>query len=213
MLAHLKTKFFRQIFTTIITIIQVSLAFPVSRLIIFLFSIKVRFPQEGLHLSKHKGILFVSNHQSYLDPFLIISSLPLFGGLLSTTPVRFPTTPDYMEKHILSPVATLFGCYSIGSNQAMRMQRLIFTRDILRKGGSLLLFPQGRLLPINTLLENKYEKGVSMLFETKASIIFVKIENFHTFFSSKKKSITFSSITDGGLTKEEKENVMRIFYS
>ncbi len=189
------------------------LSIPYEFFIISYFFIKINRPKNFVLPS---GVLLISNHQSRLDPF-IITYCTGFKNLRKILPMRFPVTPEYMKRPILGKLIKLIGGYNIGDTPLERMRKLLYTRDILNRKSNVLIFPEGKISKTSHIDCSEFKDGISVLFETKAPIVFVRIENFHSFsfrrnHSLHKKSITYSEIIESG-TVEEKINLMKKFYS
>lgn len=93
------------------------------------------------------GLLIASNHQSYLDPFLI--SVPIRRSL------RFLAWNEALEWPIAGRVMKLMGAWPL---QVERSDPAAIRRSIqwLRGGGALVIFPEGgRGLPNGSILRFK----------------------------------------------------------
>ena len=97
-------------------------------------------PQEG-------GVLIASNHQSYLDPFLI--------GVPIKRPLRFLAWNEALEWPVAGKMMKLMGAWPLqiqGSDPAAIRRSIQW----LRGGGALVIFPEGgRGLPNGSMVRFK----------------------------------------------------------
>ena len=78
------------------TLIQFA-TIPVNYILSKLLKLKVVRPS-NFHLEH--GTLIIANHQSKVDPFLISTHVGK-KNILNIVPIRYPVTPEYMNKKIL----------------------------------------------------------------------------------------------------------------
>jgi 1-acyl-sn-glycerol-3-phosphate acyltransferase len=104
--------------------------------------------QRGLeNIPLEGGLLIASNHQSYLDPFLI--SVPI------KRPLRFLAWNEALEWPVAGRVMRLMGAWPL---QLQRSDPAAIRRSIqwLRSGGALVIFPEGgRGLPNGSMVRFK----------------------------------------------------------
>jgi len=156
------------------------------------------------------GSLLISNHQSMADPFVILAHLP-FLAFLHMLPIRFPTDDERFHHSYLNsrffPLMTLLGCYSIGKTNQEKMLALFYTRQLLEKGYSVCLFPEGQIAQEKDV--QALQKGVEFLKNAARSVIFVRMHGFYekknASFLFKKRSITFGEVLSGPLTMNLEE--------
>ena len=79
--------------------------------ILFFLIFNVSHNYSSTKFSKKHSYIFLSNHPSKYDPFLIGAYLP-FSQLYKLLPLRFITTQDYMNKMRYKFVLSLCGCVS-----------------------------------------------------------------------------------------------------
>lgn len=142
-----------------------------SRILRYFFRADRRVSQTINQL--RRGSLIVSNHQSVLDPFIILAHLP-FRSLLKVIPVRFPTSHEYYK--YLRFLAFL-GSYDIGAGNRERMLGLFRTRNFLIEGKSVMIFPEGKICTGGEMLD--FQKGIGFLTDVSANTVFVKMEGFY----------------------------------
>lgn len=176
------------------------------------FYINVHRPQS---FDLPQGVLFIANHQSRVDPFLIIYSIG-FKNFINVLPARFPITAEYMSRPLIKHILTSFGGYNIGANSIERMKKLLYTRDILRRKGSILLFPEGRINKTGKIDCSSFKDGAAILFYENTPIVFVRLTGFSDFSwrtrtGADKRVITYSEVILEG-TPEEKLEKMQEFY-
>lgn len=108
------------------------------------------------------------------------------------------------------------GGYDIGENPIERMKKLLYTRDILRRKGSVLLFPEGRINKTGYIDCSQFKDGVAMLFYEETPIVFVRLTGFFGFSwrtpsGAGKRALEYSEVITEG-TSEEKLLIMQGFY-
>ena len=93
------------------------------------------------------GVLIASNHQSYLDPFLI--------GVPIKRPLRFLAWNEALEWPVAGKLMKLLGAWPLqlqGSDPAAIRRSILW----LRNGGALVIFPEGgRGLPNGSMVRFK----------------------------------------------------------
>jgi 1-acyl-sn-glycerol-3-phosphate acyltransferase len=104
--------------------------------------------QRGLdNIPQKGGLLIASNHQSYLDPFLI--SVPI------NRPLRFLAWNEALEWPVAGRMMKLMGAWPLqiqGSDPAAIRRSIQWLRD----GGALVIFPEGgRGLPNGSMVRFK----------------------------------------------------------
>ncbi len=119
-----------------------------------------------------KGSLIISNHQSVLDPFLILARLP-FCTFIKVLPVRFPTSHEYYTK---LRFFSILGCYDIGNTKKDKMANLFRTRQYLIDRKTIMLFPEGKICASNDLSD--FHLGVTFFVDVAENIVFVKMVGF-----------------------------------
>ena len=151
------------------------------------------------------GSLLVSNHQSMADPFVILAHLP-FLAFLHMLPIRFPTDDERFRSPAMNPrffpLMTLLGCYSIGKTNHEKMVALFYTRQLLEKGYSVCLFPEGQITQEKEV--QALQKGIEFFKNAARNVMFVRMHGFHekkdVSFLLKKRSITFGEVLPTPLT-------------
>ncbi len=188
------------------------LSTPLEIFIIKYFYINVRRPKS---FDLPQGVLFIANHQSRVDPFLIIYCVG-FKNFKNVLPTRFPITPTYMSRPFFRHVLTSLGGYTIGDNPIERMKKLLYTRDILRRKDSVLLFPEGRINKTGHIDCSLFKDGASILFYENTPVVFVRLTGFLGFswrtpVGAGKRVLEYSEVILEG-TPEEKLEKMQDFY-
>nr|AAM97303.1 1-acyl-sn-glycerol-3-phosphate acyltransferase [uncultured bacterium CSLC2] len=130
------------------------------------------------NFSAPRGTLVIANHKSFLDPFLITYHLGR-QNWYTTVPTRFPTKTSYARRPLLGSVIKLLGAYSIGSTSMDRAKKLLFTRDLLDRGHSVLLFPEGKIVEEGGVVA-EFQRGANMLFAHDYPTVFVRLSGFNT---------------------------------
>jgi 1-acyl-sn-glycerol-3-phosphate acyltransferase len=124
----------------------------------------------------NNGALIVANHQSKMDPFIILAHIPFFT-YLNILPVRFPVLHLYMKKPVLGVFLKMWGSYDIGDSNREKMIGLYYTRELVQKKKTVMLFPEGKLVKDNHL--DEFQKGLQFLAAECENVIFVRLRNFN----------------------------------
>jgi 1-acyl-sn-glycerol-3-phosphate acyltransferase len=124
-----------------------------------------------------RGSLLVSNHQSYLDPWIVMHKIPFWVGL-RLLPIYFPIAHKYMGNPYFSRILKLVGGYDIGATSRENMLGLIYTRRLLSEGKTVFLFPEGKIARNGSeILE--FKKGIEFFTKDAKNIIFVRMKGFN----------------------------------
>lgn len=186
---------------------------PVNFVLTILLNLEVKRPP---NLRITHGTFIVANHQSKIDPFLVTYHVGV-KNWTKIVPVRYPVTPDYMDKPMLGFCIRLLGGYNIGSSTIERMQRLLLTRDLLRAKYNILLFPEGKIVRDTDMVAD-FERGAKMLFSENVPIVFVRLvglnakHKFH-FWKNPYATLEYSEPLDPSMSIEEKTKRMMDFYA
>lgn len=167
----MKRKIISKITNAIVIVMQFFVFFLLVPIMRYYFRPSKKF-SSSMHALK-RGSLIVANHQSALDPFIIVCNLPV-KTFLNVFPIRFPT----LHKHFVHfPFLWLVGAYDIGKTNRDRMLGLYKTRQYLIEGKSIMIFPEGGVCHKEEMLE--FKKGVTFLTDVAANVIFVRMKGFH----------------------------------
>jgi long-chain acyl-CoA synthetase len=148
------------------------IAMRIIQLVVFIF-VKVVFRMriQGMDKIPREGaVLLCPNHQSYIDPIVIVATLPgwiLDRLLLTGFSELFKNTP-------LSWIARPLRVIPIGSTDTVG-DSLELTYDGLKRGMALLLFPEGRRTPTGNIMPARMGVGILSV-EAKVPIIPILIE-------------------------------------
>jgi 1-acyl-sn-glycerol-3-phosphate acyltransferase len=187
-----------------------ALSVPFTTLLLKVLRVKVVYENS---VPFEKSCLVISNHESKLDPFFILTSYSL-ESIVRGIPFRFPVDEEYMKKKFLGRVISFFGGFSVGSTMGERAKSLFYIRNILGKNGSVLIFPEARLVDTNHRFED-FQKGYTYLVTGKTQIILVRLEHFHNYqkkiFDKKRPVITFRTIPSS-TKKEDALKIIKEFY-
>jgi len=165
-----KKKIKRGMIDLVVVFFQIIAYFTLFFYLRYFFKIDKKIAEDIKEIKK--GSLFIANHQSMLDPFLIFTNLP-FLTLLKIVPIYFPTSPDIYKKIKLS---WLLGTYSVGETRRERMLGLLRTRNYLENGKTVMIFPEGKICRCSSILELK--EGITFLTDFAKNTIFVKLDGF-----------------------------------
>ena len=89
-----------------------------------------------------KKYVFVANHYSKLDPFLIAT---LFNIRFRYWPYRFLTSEEYMKDFPMRVFLYWCGCFSISKLRNKGKKPLEKAKEFLDNGETIFIFPEGRL--------------------------------------------------------------------
>lgn len=162
------------------------------------------------------GTLIIANHQSRVDPFLISYHIGA-RNLLTTVPIRYPVTPEYMKRFILGFFIRLLGGYNIGDNPLERLKKLVFTRKLLKDGYTIVLFPEGKITRDSDMVDD-FKKGANMLFNENYPVVFVRLIGLNDkhrlhFWKKKQTMLIYSKHYDASISKETKVEAMIDFFN
>lgn len=202
----------KDIFAKIWFSIAQLLTIPANFVLTRILKLKVSRPT-GFKISR--GTLIIANHQSKIDPFLISYHIGI-KNWSTMIPIRYPVTHEYMELPILSFFIKLLGGYNIGKTAMERLKKLAFTRDLLKKGYSVVLFPEGK---ISREVEkiNEFQRGAEMLFTYNYPVIFVKLTGLNDkhkyhFWKNKSTKFEYSEFLGVDVPAAKKVEAMMEFY-
>lgn len=151
----------------------------------FFTRFRVKHQQNGF--SVLKPVIIVSNHLSLIDGFLIILSFPFYSKV---HPFRFMVADTWIKMSVIGFLLKLWGgCpayYGKGLDKSLKEPR-----EILRKGGTFLIFPRGRRTKRFYIKKGKIGTAVLAL-STNTPIVPIKIQdpypgNLIKFFLLKRK--------------------------
>ncbi len=183
----------------------------------FIWLIKVIFRIKIIHentVPPEKGCLMISTHESKIDPFYILNYYGLWKTVVNV-PYRFPVMHEYMEKKIIGHIISCFGGYDIGDTFEKKAKILFYTRKIIEEKGSLVIFPEGRIIKGDHDFVH-FQNGYRFLLTESTQVILVKMHNIHallsTFFSRKRPYIIYRTIPSSVPSKEALK-IIEQFYS
>ncbi len=189
---------------------QISIV-PLVLLLLKVLRVRIIFENE---VPPERGCLIISNHECKLDPFFILNAYGFRKNMVNI-PFQFPVVHQYMEMGLLSKIISLFGGFSVGKTLEEKAKSLFYMRSVLEKKGSILIFPEGKLIKKNHDFRN-FQKGYTFLMTKDTQIILSRIENFHRlqhhFFLKTRPIIRFKTIKSG-TSKEEVLEIIKNFYS
>lgn len=122
------------------------------------------------HLPKG-GLLIVSNHQTYIDPFWICSPLK--------RKFRFMAWDKSFSWPIVGPIIKFLGSFPVNTASGRTKDALREALDALRDGATLLIFPEGiRVFPDGKL--NEFKSGaVRIALSADVPILPVTVRGAH----------------------------------
>ena len=114
--------------------------YPFLLCVMVLFRIQIKKNK----IKVQKGSLIIANHQSKIDAFLIMYAFGI-QNMMTLMPCVYPVTHVYMNKKIIGRTLSLFGAYRMGESSIEKAKALLYTGEMLRKGYTVLLFPEGAI--------------------------------------------------------------------
>lgn len=120
------------------------------------FKIYNNLQVEGLENIKEKPVIFAPNHQSYLDGFLLIASLP--NDVLKDT--YFLAEETYFQSEFRKFIAKNFNVIPVNINKNLK-DSLIKSAAVIKSGKNLVIFPEGARTRDGSLLP--FKKGFAIL--------------------------------------------------
>ena len=123
-----------------------------------------------------KGSLLVANHQSFLDPFIVLAYIP-FLTFIKILPIRFPVCDKFMANPFLSWLLKLLGCFNIGANSKKKMLALLYTRGLLQQGKTVFLFTEGTVIKKETI--DEFRQGIQFFINECQNAVFVRMKGFN----------------------------------
>lgn len=115
----------------------------------FLFHLEIK-GKENIPLKG--GVVFASNHASYLDPIIV--------GAASPRQLHFLAVEKLFDVKFVSWVIRKLNAIPV-SREKTELKTIKRVIDILRKGEALLLFPEGTRNPKDTMLAGK--RGIGLI--------------------------------------------------
>ncbi|MEI8134321.1 MAG: lysophospholipid acyltransferase family protein [bacterium] len=137
-----------------------------SKIFLFLYGIKLQV-QSSASLSKHKPYVFVANHSSYSDIPILFAAIPQDIRLVLRQSLTL--IPIWGWALLVSPMIIINR-----SSGAKSKQSLARAAEIISKGASVLLFPEGTRTPDGQLQE--FHRGAfNLARESRARVVPVAI--------------------------------------
>ena len=140
-----------------------------SACVLFFFFLRMTFIKTG-EIDNKKNYVFISNHRSYLDVFIAIISIKQYKKFLGKEEVfKWP---------IIGLLARKLGHVSVKRESLEdRQKSYLNLLDILRKGSSIFLCPEGAV-EMNDQLINEMRNGAfRMAIESNTPIVAITIVN------------------------------------
>lgn len=183
---------------------------------IFYIPFKVFYKIEGdipKDIKKIKrGSLLVSNHQTHLDPWIIMTKIPFSVGI-KILPIRCPVCDEYMSNPYFSKILKILGCYNIGKTSRENTLNIFYTRELLQKGETVFLFPEGRISRDGKNICD-FKRGIEFFVKESKNVIFARMKGFNEVklpsFRAK-CSITFSPVQDLTVKDADVEDIKMVF--
>lgn len=124
------------------------------------------------------GTLILSNHQTYLDPWIVTHHLGL-KNIFQIIPVRYPVSASVFRKPFMGLIISLFGGFDIGLTPIEKAKKLLYIRSLIYQGYTVLLFPEGkRVRTENDRAE--FQRGMNILIAEKFPLVLVKLSGMNT---------------------------------
>lgn len=102
----------------------------------------MRVSAHGLHRLPRGPHILLVNHTSFLDPLALVALLPARPGY------AFVTRQQYRSQSLLCPLLRVLGTVVLRWPDSLhRSSNVTLLRIPLRRGGNLVIFPEGRFVP------------------------------------------------------------------
>jgi long-chain acyl-CoA synthetase len=153
------------------------------------------------NLSEIKGpVIFTSNHQSYYDTGVILTSLPLkwSQNIAIATWREYFFNPDLSFKNFFKKILfyaglITFNIYSFPVEKGYK-KSMKYTGNLIEKGWNILIFPEGRRTRTGKI--SSFKQGIGILaVEMKVPIVPIKLENVRNILSIGKAWPKFGTVT------------------
>jgi 1-acyl-sn-glycerol-3-phosphate acyltransferase len=132
------------------------------------FLIYFRLSRVGREHARVNGPLIVaSNHRSFLDPFLIAATLPW------RRPLHYVAKVELFERRWQGWLLNRLGAYPVRRGRSDQ-ETLITSREVLRRGGAICIFPEGTRIRTGSLARPKRGFG-RLALETGAAVLPVAV--------------------------------------
>lgn len=164
--------------------------------------------KSSITIDPNASYLFVSNHQSQLDPFAVFGSLPLRENI-KVAPVKFMTAKTVYYSSI-RPLLKSMGCYP---TRGSREQIIAESVEYLCDGYNVFMFPEGKRTLQST---SQPRPGVSDLIKQASSKLDIKMILVHIDWERKRfgrRHVTISmAYAEAELYQKEATEIMTALY-
>ncbi len=182
----------------------------ITKLLMIIFKVIFRpkgIVPEGLKIPP--GTLILSSHQNFLDPWLVSIFIPM-KHFLHLTPLKFPVTHKFMVKASSSLLIWCFGGYDIGHSSFDKSKKLLYTRNLIQKGYTVMLFPEGRISTNEEIGE--FKKGMHILAQENISLVLVKISGIKSKYDFGNITLKYSDLIEKEVNIDEKIRRIQEFF-
>lgn len=170
--------------------------------------------------TKRRGVLIISNHQSWYDPFLVNYLVAVNGysvqHFFHSIPLWFPTRADIIRNFPLGTIIRLLGAYDIGETSLERARGLLFTRHLLKQSENVLLFPEAKCIRVGDKVE-PFHPGINALLLEPIPVILVRMRGVNRWswgnFSQRYQCEIELMQIEGLCSQEEKLEAVQAFYA
>jgi len=132
------------------------------------FLLYFRLSRYGREHTRIRGPLIVAaNHRSFLDPFVIGSTLPW------RRPLHYVAKSELFERRLVGWILNRLGAYPVRRGQADE-EVLMTSRAVLERGGAVCIFPEGTRIRTGSLARPRRGFG-RLALETGAAVLPVAV--------------------------------------
>jgi 1-acyl-sn-glycerol-3-phosphate acyltransferase len=113
-----------------------------------------------------------------------------------------------MRRPFLSTLIWCFGGYDIGETVLEKGKKLLYTRNLISSGYTVMLFPEGKIKKDKI---GEFKKGMHMLVQEDIPLLLVRISGIQSRFDFKNIKLTVSNVIQNSSAQEKTIKIERFF--